>query len=415
MNKVLPSFFAKHRSLVISIGVFAVVWTLLTANAILIERYASQPKAYFPELAEAFLEGRLYLIDPPRTLDLTVFEGRFYVAFPPLAALLMLPEVALEGYQGVNTVAFSILYAALSAALVFLTLEAFSKQGWTQLNTRSNLWITAFFTFSTALWLLTLGGSVTYISQVLTTAFVAAAVFAAAASGSPWLAGSGLALAMLARPNVFLTWPFLLAIWLQREKDRGRALDLQKIIAWTAASAVPVAIVVVGMLAYNAARFHNPFDFGYQQMGVLNLVQDDLAQHGQFNPFFIPRNLYFMLLAPPFFDPQCAGGRLVPDPWGTSLLITGPAMLYAIRARSKQPWVIGAWASLIATVTLLLMYYNTGYSQFGYRFSMDFMLPMVCLMALGSRKRVSAWMIGLIVFGIVVNLIGTLWYYDRWC
>ncbi len=413
MNKVLPSFFTKHRSLLIATGVFVVVWALLTANALLIERYTSQPKAYFPELAEAFLEGRLYLIDPPRTLDLTVFEGRFYVAFPPLAALLMLPEVALEGYQGVNTVAFSILYAALSAALVFLTLETFSKQGWTQLGTGSNLWITAFFTFSTALWLLTLGGSVTYISQVLTTAFVAAAVFAAAASGSPWLAGSGLALAMLARPNVFLMWPFLLAIWLQREKDRGRAPGLRKIAAWTAASAVPVALASAGLLAYNAARFHNPFDFGYLEMNVLNLVREELAQYGQFNPVFLPRNLHSMLLALPVFDESC--GRWTPDPWGMSLLLTSPALVYAIRARSKQPWVIGAWASLIATVMLLLMYYNTGYSQFGYRFSMDFMLPLVCLMALGSRKRVSAWMIGLILFGIAVNLIGTLWYYDQWC
>ncbi|MBN1370670.1 MAG: hypothetical protein JW987_01825 [Anaerolineaceae bacterium] len=413
MNTRISHFIAQRRSLFIAAGVFAAVWMLLAANAILLERYAPQPKAYFPELAEAFLEGRMYLIDPPRTLDLTYFEDRWYVAFPPLGALLMLPEVALEGFAGVNTVAFSILYAALSAALVFLTLDAFSKQGWTQLNTHGNLWITAFFTFSTALWQLTLGGSVTYISQVLTTAFLAGAVFAAVASGSPWLAGSGLALAMLARPNVFLMWPFLLAIWLQREKDRGQAPDLRKIATWTAASAVPVALAVAGLLAYNAARFHNPFDFGYLEMNVLNLVREELAQYGQFNLVFIPRNLHSMLLALPVFDETC--GRWAPDPWGMSLLLTGPALVYAFRARGKQPWVLGAWASLVATVLLLLLYYNTGYSQFGYRFSMDFMLPLVCLMALGSRKRVSALMIGLIVFGIAVNLIGMLWYYGRWC
>jgi hypothetical protein len=375
----------------------------------------SQPKAYFPELAEAFLQGRMYLIDPPRTLDLTFFEERWYVAFPPLASLLMLPEVALEGPAGVNTMAFSILYAGVSSALVFLTLDTFSRRGWTQLNRTGNLWITALFTFSTALWSLALGGSVTYISQVLTTAFLAAAVYAAAATGSPWLAGSGLALAMLARPNVFLMAPFLLALWLQREQERGAAPNLRRVASWLAALAVPVTAVVLGLLAYNNARFHNPFDFGYIGMNVLNLVRDELAQYGQFHPAFIPRNLRAMLLGLPVFDPECAGGRWIPDPWGMSLLLTGPGLFYALRAWGKQPWIMGAWASVLATVALLLLYYNTGYSQFGYRFSMDFMLPLICLTALGSGKKVSRWMIGLILFGIVVNFIGMLWYYKGWC
>jgi hypothetical protein len=405
----------KYRPLLMAGVVLAVVWLILTLNALALGRYASQPKAYFPELAEAFLQGRLYLVDPPRTLDLTFFEERWYVAFPPLASLLMLPEVALQGPAGINTVAFSILYAALSAALVFLTLETFSRHGWMKLDMASNLWITTLFTFSTALWSLALGGSVTYISQVLTTAFLAAAIYAASASGSPWLAGTGLALAMLARPNVFLMWPFLLSLWLQREHEQGNAFIARRLAGWLGASAVPVAVAGFGLLAYNAARFHNPFDFGYLDMNVLNLVREELVQYGQFNLFFVSRNLHAMLLALPVFNPQCAGGRWAPDPWGMSLLLTGPALFYALRAWGRQPWIAGAWASLLATVALLLMYYNTGYSQFGYRFSMDFMLPFICLAALGSGKRVSKWMITLILLGIAVNFIGMLWYYNGWC
>src|SRR4051812_15032791 len=59
---------------------------------------------YFNYLAEAFLNGRLHLVNPPMTLDLSSFEGRWYVPFPPLPALLMLPWVALAGAKGVNVV-----------------------------------------------------------------------------------------------------------------------------------------------------------------------------------------------------------------------------------------------------------------------------------------------------------------------
>jgi len=46
---------------------------------------------------------------------------------------------------------------------------------------------------------------------------------------------------------------------------------------------------------------------------------------------------------------------------------------------------------------------------------MDFMLPMVALMAVGAGKRVSWLLRVLILIGILVNLWGMLWFFDRWC
>ena len=68
--------------------------------------------AYFNYLADAFLHGRLYLLRPPDTHDLTSYAGRWYVPFPPTPALMMLPWVALFGLGQFNTVLFAALVAS---------------------------------------------------------------------------------------------------------------------------------------------------------------------------------------------------------------------------------------------------------------------------------------------------------------
>ena len=52
---------------------------------------------------------------------------------------------------------------------------------------------------------------------------------------------------------------------------------------------------------------------------------------------------------------------------------------------------------------VLLFYYNTGYFQFGNRFSLDFMIPVMALLAVAAGKRVSSLMRMLILLGVCVN------------
>jgi hypothetical protein len=57
------------------------------------------------------------------------------------------------------------------------------------------------------------------------------------------------------------------------------------------------------------------------------------------------------------------------------------------------------------------LYQNSGWVQFGYRFSLDYMVFLVMLLAIGGRplSRVAR---GLIAFGIAINLFGA-WSFDR--
>ena len=74
---------------------------------------------HFIYLAESFLHGRLDLLhvpDPP--YDLTPFAGGWYVSFPPLPSLLMLPLVALRGLA-ISDIAFSVALGALNLSLLY--------------------------------------------------------------------------------------------------------------------------------------------------------------------------------------------------------------------------------------------------------------------------------------------------------
>ena len=108
-------------------------------SARLFGRTSSPNVAYFNDLADAFLRGRLYLSHPPATYDLTQYQGRWYVPFPPLPALLMLPSVAVLGVSGVNTILFGAIIGATNVAVAFLLLESLSHRGWTSLHRTDNL------------------------------------------------------------------------------------------------------------------------------------------------------------------------------------------------------------------------------------------------------------------------------------
>src|SRR5262245_34935113 len=56
------------------------------------------PFDYFVRLADAFLNGRLYLLEAPSWLnELVPGGGGWYVVYPPVPALMLIPFVALFG------------------------------------------------------------------------------------------------------------------------------------------------------------------------------------------------------------------------------------------------------------------------------------------------------------------------------
>jgi hypothetical protein len=389
-------------------GVFIAAFVLYGLSALAADRTQSPPVAYFDRLADAFLHGRLYLEDPPAQGDLTLYNDHWYLPHPPLPALLMLPGVALLGVEGFNTVLFANTLGALNVTLVFLLLHALASAGWTPLRLTDNLWLTVLFGAGSVHWYMATLGTVWFVSQICTVTFVALAAWLVVTGRSPVAAGCALGAAMLARPHVAFLFPLLVALAAQRVRDEHGAVAWRRLARWCAAAAVPPIIAAAALLAYNGARFDNPLDFGYQNENVSAHVADDLHTYGQFNLYFLPRNLRAMLWALPVWGPK--RNQPVPDGDGLSLFITTPALLYLFRPRRLTWPEIGAAIATGLVLVPLLTYFNTGWAQFGYRFSLDFMIPIMVVLAYAAGPRVSPRLRILILLGVLVNAWGVSWF-----
>ena len=141
---------------------------------------------------------------------------------------------------------------------------------------------------------------------------------------------------------------------------------------------------------------------------LLGLVVHDLRNPTatiSANVAFIRGAAFWYCLAPPWPRPAHQFPWLGYDPRGMSLFLASPAFVYAI-VGIRRAWsnaaVRHATAACAVCLVPLLLYFNTGYWQFGHRFSMDY-LPMLMVLVLagtGSRPSRLAWALAGLSVGV---------------
>ena len=216
----------------------------------------------------------------------------------------------------------------------------------------------------------------------------------------PWAVGSYVALALMTRPTAALAGLFFVLPLIRRR-------ELRKLLLFGTGPAI--ALILLGM--YNRARFGNPFDFGYAHMILRGAGKQLMEQYGQFHPHFIPHNLFWFFCAPPWPSGGSASPWVAFDPRGLSLFISSPAMLYvfpAVRRRWRLPCVQDALAGVAVCLVPLLMYFNTGFWQFGHRFAMDYLPLLMVLIIAGMGTRPSRIAYALIALSIAIQSWGVL-------
>jgi hypothetical protein len=73
------------------------------------------------------------------------------------------------------------------------------------------------------------------------------------------------------------------------------------------------------------------------------------------------------------------------DGWGLAIWYTSPLFLYLIKFK-KSPYMVSAIAAIFVLAIPSLLYFGIGFSQFGYRYSLDF-LPFLFLILLPTFKE----------------------------
>jgi hypothetical protein len=85
--------------------------------------------------------------------------------------------------------------------------------------------------------------------------------------------------------------------------------------------------------------------------------------------------------------------------------VTTPGLLLALwPKRTGRTWV-ALCAAIVPVMALNLMYQNSGWIQFGYRFALDYLPLVFALLALGGR-RFGAGFLALAVFAFSVCTFG---------
>ena len=415
---------------------------------------------HYVYLADALLHGRLDVAQPPTSYDMLVVDGRNFVAQSPMPAILLMPVVALFG-KGASDVLFSVIVGALNVGLV----QSMFKRRW----------LTLLFAFGTPHLYLAALGSTWFTAHVVAIFFGLLAVrealglatetwrthsdssISSVPSVSPWfhwlLSGLWLACAGFSRPSLlFGAVFFLVLIWLNgwkrsvavhtprhagagRISSRLRVLVVERrlMVDWRSfvSFSTAVALGVAAHGVYNAARFGQATDFGYQYVVGAPNITSTYLHYGGFNPRFAPCNLFVSILNPPevsgsvppilydvcgyllegvnLSDPSTP---IAPNPLGMSLFVTTPAFVVLFAARRREPTTLAAWIGLLATMIPLWMYHNTGSLQFGYRYWMD-AAPMWLLLLAEPLRRFETFARVLILVSVAINVWGLLWMFEK--
>jgi hypothetical protein len=376
-------------------------------------KWSTPAENQFNQLAFAFLHGKLYLLNPPYTGGLTFYNGHWFVPGPPFPAILMLPFVATLGIKAFNTTTFSLALAATSAVIIYLILHQLIQSGWVKLSHSGAIWLTVLFSFGTMYWFLSIDSRLWYFAQVVTVLSSGLAFLSVLRKWPPWFTGFCLAAAILCRPDVFTLWPALLAIAIQQNLNAEKKINRKEVIKWGLQSAIPVVIGVALLFLYNYLRYGSFSDFEYGNInGTASIIQH-VQKYGLFSPHFMSFNLYYMFLAPPPLTTAC--GYYLTRNWGMSMIVTTPAIIYIFRRFKISWWTCGCWCSILLTVVVLSLYSNNGSQQYGYRYMLDFTIPLIMLIAYNAGEKISGLLKALIIASIFINYYGTLSWFRGPC
>lgn len=383
---------------------------------------------HYVHLAYSFLHGELGVVGnrPPGTNDWALYDGKWFVSFPPFPALVILPVVAIWGLATRDAV-FWALVAAAAPALLFVYLRWLSERGDSTRSTLDNLLLSALFAFGSVFFFVAVQGTVWFAAQVVASCLIMLYLLAATDARWPPLAGLLLGALHACRPEVAIAGLFFFVEALRRYRREGatpddadahplvRALrfvqgaDLPRVIRAHLLLAGPLVAVVGLQLWFNYARFDDPLSYGHEYLQIRWRPRIDTW--GLFNYHYFPKNLAVFVASLPWIEERAPYLKI--SLHGLALWFTTPALLWTLWPRRVDVRMVGLWCAVIPIALMDLAYQNSGWIQFGYRFALDYMPFLIVLLALG-RRRFGPGFYALLVFSIAVNLFGAVTFDRMW-
>jgi hypothetical protein len=355
-------------------------------------RVGGSPERFYP------MRGDSFIVAPAEIATRSTVR---LVSFPPFPAVAMLPFVAIWGLQ-YNDVLFTVMWAAANPTLLFLLLRGLRARGYSRRSEVDDLWLTAMFGIGSVYYFCAVVGEVWFTAEIIGVTLSIGYVWGSLDARRPVLAGACVALGFATRPP-WAVIPLFLFEAVRAVGGREALHDpkaRRALVVSLLRFAAPIAIGGLALAAYNYARFQSPFEFGHKYMPVQ--WQDRMFRFGLFNYHFLSRNLAAALVLLPRIMTHYPYVRV--SQHGVSLLVTSPNLAYTVLPQEKSPLTKALWYTILTTALPDLLYQNSGYVQWGYRFSLDFMIYFMVLLAVGNRPLTRRFR-ALVVVAFVINLL----------
>jgi hypothetical protein len=395
---------------------------------------------HYALLADAWLHKRQDLPQGPpaytQNNDFVAYAGKTYISFPPFPAVLMLPFVKLAGSpEDFRDGQFVIWLTGIAPAVLFLVLEKLRRSGRSPRTEAGNLVLSLLFAFGTVYFFTAVEGTVWFAALVIAAGLQAIYVLTALDAKRPLLAGAMMGCAYLTRPTMLFASVLFACEALRvsvrgdlpaegpllaRVRDAFSRLDARALAQRYVLFAIPV-LAALGFVAWmNWTRYARPTPIYFDHQLLSVAWRGRMAKWGgMFSYHFLAKNLGVVLSSLPWFPPKgdeaTFGAPFKINEHGLALWFTTPLYFWILWPKrwagadaGHRTWLYAILAvSAAIPAAMGLLYQNTGWRQFGYRFSCDYALLLFVLIAIGARPMgrlfaaAATWSVACNLFGAV--------------
>jgi len=326
------------------VGAFARQWPWVTTGY---NSYLLQVKSW--------LLGRLDLGQNYENLEIAIYQGKYFLSFPPFPSYIMTPLYMIFGDAFKGGV---LAYASLAIAMVYC------YKIYSHFRNEGAVFFALFSTICSNYLFIAVNDWVWFIAQNLCFTLTAMAIYyAIKGKGYPcfifWACAVG------CRPFTMLYLPFLIMLCYENTpitKNKKNAF-LTKLIKW---GTIP-AIIGISYMVLNFLRFDNPFEFGHNYLPEFVNSED-----GQFSIKYALENMYKLIRLPEM------EGKVMTFPKynGMNLFIASPifivgAFMFAKAIMKRDKVSIVALVCLLAELFCIVCHKTMGGWHFGNRYTID--------------------------------------------
>ena len=367
---------------------------------------------YTAEIASALLHGDLGLLEkPPEWLnEMIPYGNKYYSAFPLGSVLSMVPVALLQKASLIHDFPARILAALIAGACVYFFFQLAKAFGpdYSSLKPKPlvrRILLALFPVFGTWTWCNLGMGGAWQIALGLALLGETAALYFTLVRPSPFVAGAFLTLAVGNRTELLLTAPFYLYLFWRRANGntdgQSRTAQMKRALRANAPMVfdfltLPVTLALL-TAAYNFARFHSIFDFGY--FHIPEVRGEPWYEHGLFSLHAIPWNVHTMLFEG--FPDNPVYPFLTFPPFGCSIFLSSPFLFLLFRTGGRYQAI--SWIAIAVLTFVLWCHGNPGGWQFSYRYAMILIPWMFLLLTGNGPPKISATEVSLFAVSVAIS------------